>query len=236
MKPFEVMCGKWTLTALSRRYCEGVWKAWHQKKNEALQDPNNPMLGGPGDAMSHGFASLTKPDGSEITLGKLTRVRLRDLSMTSLKILSTTFGKDLVAMSSDPKKAGMDVFHQEFVDTFDENVANDEKHLLNNLLMVAAMLDTVATYILTEDMSMDVFLGLIGDVLKDDASVHRFTDLISSTTRASWIGRAVVDGSWKVSADFNWYTLISKKAKEIDPYVCIPTLKALATDLAEGRL
>jgi hypothetical protein len=233
MKAIE-LCKRVALKDLAFRYCEATWRAWYGVKTKAVKDPRDPMLGGPQQAIAKGITAVTKPDGGTIVLNKLTRIRLRELSDASLSVLGVAFGKDLLAIKAElgDKGLGKDVFHQEYVDTFKENIENDNKHLLNNLVSVSAVLDGVMSFIATPEMEMEEF----ANVLEDFAGNEARSRLISIATRSSWLGRAAQDGSWASSADFSWYRELKANVAEIDPYVAAPVLKMLAVDIREGRV
>jgi len=234
MKMTADIIQKHTLVNLSFRYCEATWQAWKDAKSKAIANVADPMLGGPEEAIAKGIADVTNPDGSTITLTRLSRIRLRDLNDASAKHLGDAFGKDLLAIKAalGDKGLGKDVLHQEFVPTFAENIKNDRKHLLNNFVAVSAVLDTVMSFFATGDTTVEKLITTLENITETPLLAR----MISIAVRASWLGRAAQDGSWDSSSDFVWYSTLSKDVAEIDPYVALPTLKMLVSDLREGRI
>ncbi|MBI4434111.1 hypothetical protein HY632_05035 [Candidatus Uhrbacteria bacterium] len=222
------------------RYCEGCWKnGWKPSKAKALANPENPFVGGPQSLLAKGITEITRPDGGKVAITKLTRLRLRDLDQGSLVAIGVAMGKDLVAIqeasAGDPKAKdllGRDVVHQEWVDTYDENVANDRKHYLNNGVAAAAVLDAAVSYLGFGALRLDQFAAVLQLVL--DGALPALATHLSLAARAAWIGRALQDGSSDTSSDFVFQQNLEQNAADIDPYVVQPVLAQFIEDLKSG--
>lgn len=227
------------LREVSMRYCEGTWQAWKKGKALSLSDVADPMLGGPQDAMKAGITSITTPKGEVITLTKLSRIRLGQLCDDDLRRVGSALGKDLVAIKARfdalpekerEKALKRDVLHQEWVATFADNIANDPKHLSNNLGSVTAVLDTAISFVANDELDVEDFADVL-DGVADDVPTMR---LFALASRSSWIGRVSESGEWNGNSEFAWYRTIAKNVAAIDPYVAAPVLKQFAADLREG--
>ncbi|MBI2482683.1 hypothetical protein HYV74_00730 [Candidatus Uhrbacteria bacterium] len=224
-------------------HCEACWaEGWKKGKTAALDNPNNPFVGGPQDLLVKGIAEVTKPDGSMVTITKLTRLRLRELDDVSLAMIGTAMGKNLVGIrrtaADNPdenarnKILGSDVVHQEYVDTFGENVDNDYKHFLNNAVAAAAVLECAVSFV-GKDLTIDELADAIEATLRGERPDLAL--LFSLASRSSWIGRAVQDQSWKNSGDFAFYFGLTKDVAAIDAYVAGPVLERFAQELRSGK-
>jgi hypothetical protein len=210
-----------TLRSLAYAYSGKCWESWRAKKQQDLENPNNPFLGGPSLLLAQGITEIEGADGKMIQVGPLTRIRFRQLSDASLELLGILSLKGVA-------DGGNDVIHQEYVGTFAENVANDPKHLMNNFLAAAAIIDGIVSYALPVDATVDDVVAHIEAILAGDKEVCVPIALMS---RSSWVGRACMDGSWKVSSDFEFAYTLSDNTFAIDPYVAVPVLNLFLADL-----
>lgn len=216
------------------RYSHRCWASWKKGKTNDLRNRDNPFVGGPAVLLAAGFKSVENSKGELIPVSKLTRLRLRDLSDTSLLEIGSKFDKNLLAMKQDPKKGGKDVVHQEFVDTFEENITNDPKHLLNNLVSATAVIDTVFTHLAGPTTTAADLIVTVQGILDETPETQAARTLVSTASRMSWIGRACQDGSWKNSGDFNFLFELTENTQKIDEYVVVPVLTYLLEDLKNG--
>jgi hypothetical protein len=235
----QELCGAVSLREVSMRYCKATWEAWKRGKGLALSDVADPMLGGPQDAMKAGIFSILTPGGDVITLTKLSRVRLGQICDDDLRRLGSALGKDLVAIKArfdqleeKPRMKALqrDVLHQEWVATFEENIANDTKHLSNNLSSVCSVVDTAISFVAQDELPVEDLADILDRVSDDPATMRLF----ALASRSSWLGRVVENGEWQGNSEFTWYRTIAKNVAVIDPYVAAPVLKMFATDLREG--
>ncbi len=211
------------LRTLAYRYSGDCWQAWKTKKTNDKDDPSNPFLGGPSFLLDRGITEIEGVDGKPIKIGKLTRIRVRQLSDASLDRLGILHLKEM---------GGNDVIHQEYVETFEENVDNDPKHLMNNFLAAAAVIDGLVSYFPGPDVSTEELALVIESALSGD---ERLGTAIGLMSRAAWIGRASMDGSWRDSGDFVFAHTLKGNTAAIDPYVTEPVLRLFLSDLKSQR-
>ena len=220
------------LRNVAYRYCEHTWRyGWKKGMEAKLTNPSNPFIGGPQTLIDAGITRLTRPNGSVIEVNKLTRIRLQDLDDNSLAQVTQTIGtKNLIAIKAADPKSNADIVHQEFVATFAENVANAEKHLTNNLVSAATVIEYSICFI--GALTLDQLAAAIEELVagKDPALAKQITIAV----RSSWIGRAVQDGSYKTSDDFEFFDTLGHDAASLDPYVAQPVLVQFAKDLRDG--
>ncbi len=164
-------------------------------------------------------------NGKAIELTPLTRIRVRQLSDDSLAHLG------ILHLKSD-KTAGKDVCHQEDVATYAENIANDYKHHLNNALAIAACLEAFVSWLTDADLSVDDAIATIEALLARENPA--LAQGLTMSARMAWIGRAMQDGSYKVSADFTFYHRLGQNAAGLDEYVVAPMFRRFADDLRKG--
>ncbi len=222
-----------TLRSLSVRYAKQCWAiGWKAGKTNDLNNPSNPFVGGPQDLIAKGITEVTGPDGKTVTITKLTRLRVRQLSDASLAVIGAAFGKDLVAIkaSNPDKMAGKDVVHQEYVETFEENVANDVKHLLNNFVSASAVVDSFLSFICGPETTVEEACEAIRGILNGTGPTE-IAVRMAMANRCSWLGRACQDGSWETSGDFTYYFDLAANTAAIDEYVVKPVLTYLLADL-----
>lgn len=208
-----------TLRAMAYRYSGDCWQAWKQKKTVDSLNQDNPFRGGPSYLLDQGITQIEGADGKPIMIGKLTRIRVCQLSDASLERLDLTSFKHM---------GGNDVIHQEFVPTFEENVKNDPKHLMNNFLAAAAVIDGLVSYFPGPDVPVTELVNTIEKALAGDKHLGTILGLMA---RTAWIGRACMDGSWKDSGDFVFAHTLNGNTADIDPYVTVPVLKLFLADL-----
>jgi len=221
-----------TLRDLAYRYSEGCWRdGWKKGKEAALVSDEKPFMGGPQVLLDRGITELEGVDGRPIAITKLTRIRVKNLSEAALKQLG------LERFYGDKGNEGEDVVHQEYVATFKENVENDIKHLLNNMVSAAAVMDTVASFVFDETTTLEAAATLVEEVLggaKSEAGKALQSMLVVSN-RAAWIGRACQDGSWKDSSDFKYHHTLWMHTGAIDKYVVRPVMEQFLRDLRAGN-
>ncbi|MFC1644871.1 hypothetical protein ACFL08_02500 [Patescibacteria group bacterium] len=225
-----------TLRQVVMGYCEAIWsEGWKRGKTVALDDPTNPFVGGPNHLIELGIDTVTSPSGEVSTINKLTRLRVRDLSDESLTLIGECTGKDLIAICErlGDGAAGKDVVHQEYVDSFKENIQNDKKHLLNNLVAATAVLDVVVSFVAGNDTTVEELIRMIEGALSGED--YAIANMIAAASRSAWLGRACQDGSWEVSADFEFCMTLQDDVAEIDPWVAKPILEMFIRDLRDGK-
>ena len=211
------------LRALAYAYSGNCWESWKAKKTKDLNSRDNPFLGGPSYLLDQGIAEIEGSDGKMIKVTPLTRIRVKQLSDASLERLGIAQFKNM---------GGNDVIHQEYVETFEENVANDVKHLMNNFLAAAAVIDGITSYMVSPDDSVDSLVAYVEQGLAGNSEIGTELGLMS---RAAWIGRACMDGSWKDSADFVFAHTLRGNTSDIDPYVVQPVLNLFLADLKKSQ-
>lgn len=222
-----------TLRDLAYRYSEGCWRdGWKKGKEAALTSNEKPFMGGPQVLLDRGITELEGSDGKMIPVTKLTRIRVKNLSEAALKQLK------LERFFGNKDNEGEDVVHQEYVATFKENVENDVKHLLNNMVSAAAVMDTVASFVFDETTTLEAAAALIEEVLgsgEKSAAARALQNALVVSNRAAWIGRACQDGSWKDSSDFVYHHALWTHTGAIDKYVVKPVMEQFLRDLRAGN-
>ena len=213
-----------SLRALAFAYSGNCWASWKVGKTNDLNNPDNPFLGGPSVLINQGITELEGVGGKTITVTPLTRIRVKDLSEASLERLGIAGLK-----GSGP---GKDVVHQEFVETFDECVALDKKHLMNNYVGAAAVVDGLVSYAMSQDATVADLIAFIEKALAGDESTGVLVSLMS---RMSWIGRACMDGSYADSGDFVFAFTLTDNTAAIDSYVAVPVMKMFLSDLVQSQ-
>jgi len=217
---------------LSIRYSRSCWDAWKLLKSNDLRNLDNPFCSGPQTLLEAKVTEVKGIKGS-IPITRLTRIRLQDLAPEGIQTIERVYGKKFGHLVGKVKP-GQDVVHQEFVDTFEEDIANDPKHLANNHVAAAAVVDTVFSFLAEEHTTAPELASVIEDIL-DHASKHPERQRqISLAVRSAWIGRACQDQSWKASADFHFFSKLKPNTSAIDEYVAKPVLQYLLQDLRDN--
>ena len=226
-----LLADKDALRNLAYNYSFGCWERWKAGKTNDRNNPDNPFVGGPQTLMASGVAELPGVKGP-IALTKLSRVRFNQLAPEAFPIIKRVFGKSIAKSPVGAKKPGSDVLHQEFVDTFAENVANDPKHLANNICAAGAVVDAAVSFLTTPTTTSEELATILENILagKDTEGA----EVIAVASRAAWLGRAGQDGSWKDSSDYVIYTTLSNNTSAIDSYVAEPVLRDFIRDLRSG--
>ena len=218
------------LRDLAKRYSNGCWNNWKAGKTNALNNPAKAFIGGPGLLLEKGIAEVEGADGKPIKISALTRIRVRQVSENGLAQLSALGVKDLTKGGFDP---GEDIIHQEYVETYEENIANSVEHLMNNFLAAAAVLDGYIGFVLKDSTTVGEVITQVQNLLEGkDPSLASY---LTSLSRAAWIGRACKDGSWVSSADFVLYNTLGQNAAELDAYVVVPVLEQFVADLRSTK-
>jgi len=215
--------GNVDLRNLALRYSKGCWlDGWKVGKMANLEDPNNPFLGSPEMLLAKGILRLEDVDGNMISITPMTRIRFRQLSDNALKQLG-------IFKLKETANPGADVIHPEYVETFDQLVSKSEQFLMNNFLAASAVLDAIISFLISENTTTTELIRLLEDAIKDSSS--NSARIISLSSRASWIGRACIDGSWKNSKDFVFFCELDADVAKIDEYVAIPVILQFIQDL-----
>ncbi len=214
-----------SLRALAHAYSGNCWASWKGGKTNDLENPNNPFLGGPSVLIDKGITELEGVGGKTITVTPLTRIRMKDLSDASLERVG-------IAHLKATAKPGNDVVHQEYVDTFEECVALDVKHMMNNYVGAAAVVDGLVSYAMSRDATVADLIAFIEKSLAGDKDAGVLVSLMS---RMSWIGRACMDGSYADSGDFVFAFTLTDNTAAIDAYVAEPVMKMFLVDLQKDQ-
>lgn len=222
------------LRSLTQRYARVCWEqGWKAGKTDALNNKDNHFCGGPGALIAAGVTEVDGVDGP-ISITPTTRIRVRMLTDAGFAQIEEVYGKPIAHLDRSGNNAGADVLHQEYVDTFEENVENDYKHFLNNGVSAAAVVNAVFSRFGVLDMSPEDAVELIEGIVSDDADYSSHRAQLNTASRDAWIGRACQDGSWAESGDFVFDDELKKDADKLDIYVVVPVLNFIKSDLENG--
>lgn len=203
-----------------------IWEGWKKGKQDALDNPGAPFQGGPEALIKRGITSYTQPDGVKVDITPMTRIRMRQLSDDSLKQIGIL---ELKGKVDD----GADVVHPEFTNTFEESVAKSDNHLMNNFVGAAATIDCLDSFIFGSKTTIDEAISTIKGIL-NGGSIGGVS-IVTLASRASWIGRVCLDGSWDKSADFKFHRILTNDAMKLDEYVAKPVLTYFVNFLKSVR-
>ena len=216
------------LRELTIRYAKACWEqGWKPGMAKKLANPSNPFCGGPQQLLEAGITTLEGTDGP-ISITALSRIKFGKLSEAGKAVVGGVYGKNL-SVINPTEHSGSDVIHQEYVETFEENVANSAKHFLNNGVSAAATVEAMLCIVLGTESTVEEGISAIQGLLANDNP--KAQDVLNLASRASWIGRACQDGSWETSGDFILKDELLAPNAALDGYVVVPVLRYMLQDL-----
>ncbi len=207
-------------SGLVSQFTQHVWITGWRNGKVAEQQKFGVFLGRPPVGQAVKMA-----DGSVKVLDVHSRIRLQQIDPDQLAELGISQDK-VDALPSNKKNC--DVWHPEYVGTFDELVAlSDPMHnyYANNAVGATSVLNYLAQYVADDSTTIGEMIGRIEALL--NGSDQETARAMNVFVHGVWMGRAVMDLSCLANDDYVPAFALTKVSAEIDEWVAKPVLAAL---------
>lgn len=173
---------------------------------------------------------ITLNNGTTKELTALDRVRISDVTDECLAELGVLEATQTVRMAG---KAKEDIFHPQFVGTFDDLVALNYAFLLDNTIPVVNLMLWLGDQFTDENTTVEEFVSFARRLLAGEEPV--LAAQLNVAIRHGWAARTEVQGGAATSRDFTWGFALDADIAALDEYVVKPVIAEFVADIESGK-
>lgn len=211
--------------ALGLRYAQFCWLGWKGGMTKKFIDANHPFSGAP-----RAGTVITLVNGAKKTLTSLDRIRINEVTDETLAELGVLEAAKKCRAASKPRE---DIFHPEYVETFDILAGLSHVFVANNMVQVVGVMAWIADSYSTPATKADEFCAFAKRLLAGTEAT-KATDL-NLAVRQGWLARHVVNKTYPGNRDFKPAYDLDGDIAALDTYVVVPVLTEFVADIESGK-